>query len=257
MSLIYRFKKFLSYQWRAKSKYYLHSPFVYQFYLHALEGIDDSTLLPIQKLRTELRANEQAIQLNDFGTGSKREITVSRLEQQVAVRHQYGQLLFALVKYCQPKTILEIGTSIGLSAAYMALGQPAAKIISLEGSKDIAEVARRNHRHLLLTNIEIITGEFGSSLPQVLPQFNSLDMVFFDGNHTQKSTLAYFHACLEKINEKTVFVFDDIYWNEEMTNAWNEIKAHPQITLTIDVFQFGICFFRKDKLAKEDFVLRY
>ncbi len=257
MPLFYRFKKFIFYQWCAKSKYYLHSPFVYQFYLQVLENSDVDSLLPIQKLRTELRNDQQIIQRNDFGTGNKTEVMVSKLEQQVAVKHKYGKLLFALVKYFQPKSILEIGTSIGLSAAYMALGRPDPKVISLEGSENIAEVARKNHRQLSLFNIEIVTGEFGETLPVILSKCNELEMVFFDGNHTRKSTLDYFHSCLEKVSELSIFVFDDIYWNKEMTTAWEEIKAHPKVTLTIDVFQFGICLFRKDKLAKEDFVLRY
>ena len=86
---------------------------------------------------------------------------------------------------------------------------------------------------------------------------NALGLVFFDGNHRKDATLRYFNQCLEKANEDSIFIFDDIHWSEEMQDAWKEIKAHPQITLALDVFQFGICFFRKEKLAKEEFLLRY
>ncbi|PJC61367.1 MAG: SAM-dependent methyltransferase, partial [Flavobacteriales bacterium CG_4_9_14_0_2_um_filter_32_27] len=80
--------------------------------------------------------------------------------------------------------------------------------------------------------------------------------VFFDGNHTKNATLTYFNWCLEKANEQSVFVFDDIYWSEEMKCAWKEIKAHPKVTTTIDLFFLGIIFFNPD-LSKEDFVLRF
>ena len=89
------------------------------------------------------------------------------------------------------------------------------------------------------------------------PNTTSNMTLFFDGNHKKEATLRYFQLCIEKANPETIFIFDDIYWSLEMIEAWMEIKNHPQITLALDVFQFGICFFRKEKLAKEEFVLRY
>ena len=87
-----------------------------------------------------------------------------------------------------------------------------------------------------------------------LKEHNQLDFVFFDGNHKKKPTLSYFKQCLEVAHEDSIFIFDDIYWSTEMTEAWQEIKKHPKVTLSIDCFEMGIVFFKKEQ-AKEHFTV--
>ncbi|MCW5907107.1 MAG: class I SAM-dependent methyltransferase [Chitinophagales bacterium] len=257
MSAGFRIKKFAAYLWEAKTKYYLHSPFVYNFFLHVLEAQTDENLQVIIQLRNQLRNDFSKIHLTDFGTGTSRTTTISHLEKHIALPHKYGRLLYALVKYLKPKNILEIGTSIGISSAYMALGNEQAQVTTLEGCPSLAKAAEQNHKTLNIHRVKVVEGEFSKTLNTALTEMPTVDLVLFDGNHTQQATLAYFQACLPYVSENTVFVFDDIYWNSEMCKAWNTIKQHPTVTLTIDVYRFGICFFRKEKLAKEDFVLRY
>ena len=257
MNEFLRFKYFLNYQWKARTKYYVHSPFVYQFYLNVLEGTTDAQLIAIENLRQQLGKNNTSINTNDFGTGISKSIKLSTLEGKVAVRPKYGHLLYRLVKYFQPTNILEIGTSIGLSSAYMALANKTSHIYSLEGSEQLIKVAKLNHKSLNISNIDIITGDFSKTLSDVLKKREQLDLVFFDGNHRKEATLQYFDACLKKAHSESIFIFDDIYWSRDMNEAWTEIKSHPRITLALDVFQFGICFFKKEKLSKEEFVLRY
>jgi predicted O-methyltransferase YrrM len=257
MNPILRLKYFLNYQWRAKTKYYLHSPLVYQFYLNVLEGHEDAPLKSIGALRKQLHNNKTAINITDLGTGNLTTKTICDIESNVAVRPKYGRLLYRLVKYFQTANIVELGTAIGLSSAYMALANPQAAIISLEGSASLINIAKTNHAALGIQNVAIYQGNFNDILPSVLKQHSHLGLVFFDGNHRKQATLQYFNLCLEKATPDSIFIFDDIHWSEEMNAAWAEIKAHPQITLSLDVFQFGICFFKKEKLAKEEFILRY
>ena len=139
----------------------------------------------------------------------------------------------------------------------MALANNHTSITSLEGSASLIEVAKDNHAALGIQNVSLLQGNFDKLLPSFLHNQSSLGLVFFDGNHRKQATLNYFNLCLEKATADSIFIFDDIYWSEEMNSAWMEIKSHPQITLTLDVFQFGICFFKKEKLAKEEFILRY
>jgi predicted O-methyltransferase YrrM len=84
----------------------------------------------------------------------------------------------------------------------------------------------------------------------------TLDLVFFDGNHRYQPTMNYFNLCLKKANENSVFVFDDIYWSNEMTKAWEEIKNHKDVTVTIDLFSVGLVFFRTQQ-AKQHFILKF
>jgi len=80
--------------------------------------------------------------------------------------------------------------------------------------------------------------------------------VFFDGNHRKEPTLKYFKQCLKKTNDNSIFIFDDIYWSEEMESAWNEIKANPEVSITVDLFELGLVFFRKG-IEKQDFVVKF
>ena len=257
MNEFFRLKYFISYQWRAKTKYYLHSPFVYQFYLNVLEGEEDANIAAINKLRHQLASDTTIIEINDYGTGNASTKKVCHLESKVAVRKKYGQVLYRLVKYCKPHNILELGTSIGLSSAYMAMADLQANITTLEGAPALIKIAEQSHKELGIKSINIYKGNFDELLPRIIKAQATLDLVFFDGNHQKEATLRYFNLCLEKAGDETIFVFDDIYWSQQMNEAWSEIKMHPRITLALDIFQFGICFFRKGKLAKEEFVLRY
>ena len=257
MNGIFRLQQFISYQIKAKTKYYIHSPFVYQFYLNVLSAKEPWQLKALTNLRRKLMNDKSAIQIEDYGAGKSGLKTISELENKVAVSSKYGKLLFNLLSHFQPKTVLEIGGSIGISSAYMALAAPEAQIISLEGSTKLIEKAIANHGELGIKNVSFVEGNFDDTLPQVLANYRSIDMIHFDGNHNSEATLKYFEWCIPKVKAKTIFVFDDIYWSPDMKNAWDKIKADKRVPLTIDVFQYGLCFFIEQKLAKEDFVLRY
>jgi len=256
--LIHRLKEFLSYQQRAQTKYYIHSPFVYQFYLYVLEKDTSNQVKSIHTLRHRLLQIYDKVSIKDAGAnpGSK-EKTVSELASKSSVPDKYGRVLFNLVQYFAPQSIIELGTCIGIGTAYMAAAGASARIVTIEGSETLARLAQQNFNDLNFNNIKPVTGNFDYKLPEVLTGLDSVDMAFIDGNHRYEPTLRYFHLLMEKSIENTILVFDDIYWSREMTRAWAEIKRDPRITLTIDIYRFGIAFLHRDKLAKEDFVLRY
>lgn len=206
--------------------------------------------------RKVLRKSNQLIYQEDFGSGKSANRLLADLESKVAIREKYGKVLYRMVSYFQPATIIELGTSIGISSAYLSLGG-SGKVFSLEGSAELVNQARSYHASLGLQNIEIIQGDIQQTLEATLEKINQLDLIFIDSNHNYASTIKYFELCLDHIHNDTVLIFDDIYWSREMTKAWTEIKQHNKVKLTIDLYQLGICFFRSEKLEKEDFVLRY
>jgi hypothetical protein len=186
MDLFFRPRKYFVYQRKAKTKYYLHSPFVYQFYLNVLEGDNEPS----------------------------------------SIKDKYHLLLYRLVKYFHSQNILLTNNSEDMRSACL-LANPNANIIS--ASADLSS----------------------------FEQSTSPDLVFFGNADTKASLLSDFRASLQHANENSIFIIEGIYRNKQMNEAWMEIMQHPRVRLTIDVFQLGICFFRKDKIAKEDFVLRY
>ena len=134
------------------------------------------------------------------------------------------------------------------------MATPKSKITTLEGCRNTASVAKENFKKFDLQNIKMEIGNFDNTLPGVLKN-NTYDLIFFDGNHQKEATLKYFSQCLEHIHNDSVFIFDDIYWSKGMQEAWQIIKTHPKVTITIDTFQWGLIFFRKEQ-EKQHFSIR-
>ena len=255
--------KFVKYKLTAKHKHGhgIHSPFVYTLLREAIEGKKESDKFSeIEAIRKTLLRNSEIIEVEDLGAGSKVSKTnkrkVSTIAKNALTKKKYARLLFRLVKYFKPKTILEFGTSLGTTTMYLACADENANIISMEGSEKIAELAQKNFSKLNLNNISVKTGNFDKILPEILEGSKSLDFVFFDGNHQREPTLRYFEACLPKKNNNSVFIFDDIHWSGGMESAWEEIKKHKEIAVTIDLFFFGLVFFRKE-MSKQNYVIKF
>lgn len=260
---------YLKYFFRAQTKHDIHSPFVFNLLTTVIQNNELYYLYgPIEKLRNELLNDPAEVKVADLGAGSVVLKTSTRKISDIA-RHslkpaKFGQLLFRLVNHFKPNTILELGTSLGITTLYMAMANSQTRVVSIEGSETIAQYARRNFEKLGIKNIQLTVGNFDDVLQSQLNGLNQLDgsasltasLVFFDGNHRKEPTLRYFEQCLQYANNNSVFVFDDIHWSEDMEQAWECIKKHERVTLTIDLFFIGIVFFRKEQV-KEHFVVRF
>ncbi|MEP7079084.1 MAG: class I SAM-dependent methyltransferase [Ginsengibacter sp.] len=239
-----------------------HSPFVYKFITDIL---NDSKKYPeyetIEHLRKKLLQEKTSIEVQDYGAGSRTISTKNRFVNDIAGSslkpRKFAQLLFRMVRYFESKNILELGTSLGITTCYLASAIKKSKVITLEGSPSIAAIAGKNFQKVNLGNIELIEGNFDNTIHSALSIIDSVDLAFVDGNHTKKATLNYFSALLKKCDEKSIFVFDDIHWSEEMEQAWDQIKNNVDVTLTIDLFFIGIVFFNKDFKVKQHFTIRF
>ena len=106
--------------------------------------------------------------------------------------------MFRIARKYMPQTIIELGTSLGITSSYLALGNPGASVLTCEGAPGIAGVAMRNFKDLNLGNIELIQGNFDATLPITLDRVDTVDLVFIDGNHRYAPTLDYFAQIMEK-----------------------------------------------------------
>jgi predicted O-methyltransferase YrrM len=137
----------------------------------------------------------------------------------------------------------------------MAKAAGDAKIYTIEGCSETAFLAKQNFNKTC-PDINLFIGNIDKVLPELLHDNFKPEFVFFDGNHTMEATLRYFKLCLPYAGEKTVFVFDDIYWSAGMKKAWIKIISNPGIDISIDLFRLGIVFFKKNS-AKQHYVLKY
>ena len=240
----------------------MHSPFVFDFIVKVL---NDKTVYPeckrVEALRDQLLNDHTILDVEDFGAGSmidkKKKRSISSIAKNAAKPRKFGELLFRMIRYYQPVTILELGTSLGITTSYLSLAKPDARLITMEGSKEIADVAKRNFRNLEIRNIEIIEGNFDNTLSSLITHYSSVDLAFIDGNHRQEPTERYFRQLLTKANNNSIFVFDDIHWSGEMEAVWETIKNNAAVTCSIDLFFLGIVFFRKEFKEKQHFAIRF
>lgn len=254
---------YIKYLLRSGNEHAIHSPFLFELYTKVIRGNRDNNpdYNDLQALRKELLSSKREIEILDLGAGSR--VNKSNIRQIRTIARnaekpeKFGRLFYRLIKRLQPKNILELGTSLGLTTLYMSRANPEANIVSFEGCPQTAQIAQENFNKTNAKNIEVLIGNIDDTLPEKLRTMDQkLDYAYFDANHRYEPTVRYFEQCLPYATNDSLFIFDDIYWSDEMTQAWEHIKAHPDVTLTVDLFWIGLVFFRKEQV-KEHFTLRF
>lgn len=201
----------------------------------------------IEILRKKLKKDNRILKIKDLGAGStfskSKERSVKSIAKSALSPKWQCEVLYNIINQTLPQTIVEIGTSLGISTAYLAKGNIHSTVHTMEGAESIATVAMENFASLNLRNVKLIYGNFDNSLPVILKQLKKVDFAFIDGNHKKSATLNYFNQILNKSDKDTLLVFDDIHWSRKMTEAWEEIKSHNSVTASLDFYSFGIIFF--------------
>jgi predicted O-methyltransferase YrrM len=238
----------------------VHSPFVFDFIINVLNDKKQyDNYVAIENRRAALKKDDTIIEVEDFGAGSSVIKTNKRVVKDIAASSlkpkKYAQLLFRIAQYYKPATILELGTSFGITTAYLA--GTGATVYTCEGASSIAAIAKQTFAQLQLHNIQLREGDFAKTLPVVLQQLQTVDLAFIDGNHRKEPTLEYFIQLLPHCKSSSILIFDDIHWSKEMEEAWAAIKAHPSVTLTIDLFFIGLVFLSPDFKVKQHFAIRF
>ena len=258
--MLFQIKSYLQFLWKSKNEHAVHSPFVFNLVTKCFYDKKQKPEYSILKeYRNSLLENKKTIEVTDFGAGSKvfksNTRQIAKIARTAGITQKHAELLFRITNYFQPESILEIGTSLGLATSALALGNPKASIITLEGCPETAKIAQLQLQKFKINNVNSIITEFGEYLQSQNLISNIFHLIYIDGNHSKKATLDYFELLLPTITNETVWIFDDIHWSPEMEEAWEIIKTHPKVTVTIDTFQWGLVFFRKEQ-PKEHFVIR-
>jgi len=261
--LFHRAKSFFRYLLNAKNAHGIHSPFIYELYTTVIRrqthyyAFED-----LLNYRKKLAQDYTQLSLIDLGAGPSNQQSPPRYVRVKDIYKRSGHtikdtsLLFKLALHFKPQHLLELGTCLGVSTLYLAKADPKATVYTLEGNPDYATHAREAFIQYQSTNIVLIEGNIHHTLGIAMDRIPSLDFAFIDAHHAFEPTLHFFKTCLTKAHENTVIVLDDIHWSPEMERAWEVIKQMEEVKQTVDLFQFGLVFFKSTQ-AKEHFVLRY
>ncbi|RDC63482.1 O-methyltransferase [Adhaeribacter pallidiroseus] len=230
--MIFAFRQVLLYLqhfFKSSRLHGIHSPFVFNLYNRVIRHTGSFYVFPeIENLRRSLYSRPNKIPVRDYGAGSRVKNSATKSIRQIALDAanppHLAHLLFRLVNFQQPHTILEIGTSLGLTTAYLAAARKQASVYTLEGCPATAQQAQLNLKKLKLRNVQVITGNFEETLPILLSQLNSVDFVLFDGNHRFEPTLRYFEWCLTK-KKKPAFLFSTIFIGQKKCSRLGSIYA--------------------------------
>jgi len=252
-------KDYVLHRLRGKTRHGVHSPFVYRLIDKVIYDFNSKKVYTeVENIRKELLNDARIITVTDLGAGShvnnNRQKKVGDIARNALKPPKLAQLLYRLAADWQPRNIIELGTCLGTTTVYLQKAAPNAKVYTLEGCPETAKIAAGTFDKGGIAAKPIV-GNFDDTLPGVINDLPGLDFVFVDGNHQKDATLKYFEWCLPKVHNNTMLIFDDIYWSEGMKEAWDEIKSHPQVTVTIDLFWIGLVFFRQGQ-EKEDFLVK-
>ena len=258
--MLFILKSYLNFLWNSKNEHGVHSPFVFDLVTKCFYDTKKYTEYSILKeYRKSLLKNKNYIEVTDFGAGSKvfksNKRQISKIAQTAGISQKRAELLFQITNYFKPDSVLELGTSLGLATSSLALGNPKATIKTLEGCQNTIHQCQLQLQKFNLNTVEFINTEFSSYLKKFQIPNSKFQLIYFDGNHSKLATLNYFESLLPTITNESVWIFDDIHWSPEMEEAWEIIKNHPQVTVSIDTFLWGIVFFRTEQ-EKEHFVIR-
>ena len=258
--MLFQIKAYFNFLWHSKNQHGVHSPFVYSLVTKCFYDTKPKPDYNILKqYQNALLRNKNTIEVTDFGAGSRvfksNTRQISKIAGTAGITPKRAELLYRITNYFKPETILEIGTSLGLATSALSLGNPKAEIVTLEGCPETSGVAQKQFQKFNLTNVEAVITEFKNYFSETATKNCHWKLIYFDGNHSKQATLDYFEWLLPTITNETVWIFDDIHWSEDMEAAWEIVKNHPKVTVTIDTFQWGLVFFRYEQ-EKEHFVIR-
>lgn len=245
---------YLRYLLVSRSSSSVHSPYVFNWAQNVLGSSNGiKAFHSIETCRSRLKSNKRLIRPEVIDAPQR---TVGQIVRSAAKHPKYCRLLSHIVSYSHPHTVIELGTSLGVSSAYIATAlDPDVRFVSIEGEPEIHSIAKENLRSLDL-KANLRCGLFIDVLPDILEEFKRVDLIFIDGHHDYDATMEYFQTALPYCHTGSVLIFDDINWSAGMQRAWKRIQSHKRVSQTVDLYTMGIAFLREG-VAEEHFVLRY
>lgn len=246
----------------------IHSP--YLFYLVRMLVYDENRYYcwrDIERERHRLLASDEQIETIDYGTGGnaagqKMIRRVADIARGHLERREVGELLFRLTSYLghkqeRPLRIVELGTSLGITTAYLAKADSRNRVTTYEGSPETVRIAREVWKRLGIANIEVVEGNIDETLPDSRAHDKikgvdrkPIDIAYMDANHTEQATLAYYERLVGQAEAHSIFIVDDIHHSPEMARAWQTICEREEVTTTMDMYYFGLVFFDKHYLRR-------
>ncbi|MBK9981470.1 MAG: class I SAM-dependent methyltransferase [Saprospiraceae bacterium] len=262
MSRFYSIFKFIQHRLHSRRWDSFHSPYLFNLFTYCC---DHKIVFPeiegIESHRNKLIHSKETINRTDFGAGmtisdNQHEKRISSIARQSLSLPFQCRFLYKLMQLTKPEICIEFGTCLGITSLYLSYGADAGKIISIEGDPAIASMAKHIFEEMQIKNITSINSTFEDFINQDLKELETIDFIFIDGNHRSGPLLSYYHALKPHLRSNTIIMVDDIYWSSDMNSGWTSLTEMPEVTQSVDCFQFGLLFFSSDFISNQNHIIR-
>lgn len=136
------------------------------------------------------------------------------------------QLLFRLVNYTQPDTIVDAGM-LAASSLYLKAGRESADYTS---ASDLSEL-------FLEAGVPV-------------------DFLYLHKFRQPEFVQEVFRICAARTTGKSIFVIEGIRYTSQMKTLWKSMQSDERVGITFDLYDLGILFFDKTKI-KQDYIVNF
>ena len=240
-----------------EDQYALQSPFIYHIYTDLLSFFitKKTAYLDLEEIRKMLLEDQEILQISDHGAGSKKLTSQFRKTAEITKFSTTGRKFSQLYQYFCSLTpaekVLELGTCVGINSRYLAKAT-IGTLYTFEGAESLFQKAQE---FPVESNTKYILGNIKETLPDILRKIEEVDFALIDATHTYEGTITYFNQILLHLKKESILAIADIHWSKEMDQAWEEIKKHPKVRLSLDFYECGILFF-DEEITRGEYILK-
>lgn len=254
---MYPSKSIWSYLRQSKGRHNVHSPFIFDFVDSCLTTkMDKNFRKSLKKWYKSILKDNTTLRITDLGAGSKRLNNLRKpkdLLRTSSSKGIYGRVLYQLAAHYKPSVSLELGTSIGVGSIHLKSGYPKGHLITVEGCSDTLRFAEKQYSQWGFDHLTSIEEPFDDFLSK--GSAFTYDLVYIDGNHSGEATKRYLQLLKNQTHDNTLFILDDIRWNDDMWQCWNDLIQSTDYHVSIDLGRMGILV-RRPEQTKEHFTVR-
>ncbi|NER96675.1 MAG: class I SAM-dependent methyltransferase [Symploca sp. SIO1B1] len=185
---------------------------LHEVLLNIKDGEEQEACTLIEQRRSFLLNSHQKISVIDYGAGrpssnrTKEEMEKGVLSKALVADicraskpTFWGTILFKLIRKLKPLSCVELGSCVGISAAYQGFAlnlNGKGNLTTLEGSSEIANIAKEILGALSLNNTSVVISPFHETLKSVLELSKPVDFFCNDGHHDHYAVIANFNTAV-------------------------------------------------------------
>ncbi len=262
MSRLYTAEQYARHLFRSRRWDHFHSPYLFALFTFCCrEQSQEGSFAQIEGYRQKLLRDRERIHRTDPGAGSvypgkNATARIRDIARQALSRPFQARFMARLVQMTRAGHVLELGTSLGITAAYLQMASDACRLTTVEGDPAIGRRAQKTFDDLGLPHIRLVMASFDDYIRQEAGNNTPIDILFIDGHHRSEAVLRYYHGLKDRLTAEAIVIIDDLYWSPDMQDGWRQLIGLPEITQSVDCFHFGLLFFKKEFLQKENHIIR-